>query len=314
MCRPQRTWLLLGLLGILVPAPTNGEPTIAPAEQSEFECVIEPEQVVKLASPAVGVIARLDVDRGDLVRKGQVLGKLEDGVEAATLELARARATNVFSVKSAETRLQFFRHKQERADELHKKNINSLAELEQASTEAKVSEQELKEARLAVDIAQLEVRRAEEVVDQRMLRSPVNGIVIERLLVPGEYRDEKSPVLTLAQIDPLRVEVFVPTAYYGQIQVGTEAEIRPEKPIGGIHKATVTVVDRVLDAASGTFGVRLRLPNSKLLLPAGIRCKVKFEMRTAQTNPEVGNPAVTISPAVSDATAPSATLAETRQR
>ena len=276
-------WYWLGFIGLLAFAQANAQPVIGPAEQSEFECVIEPEQVVKLASPVVGVIARLDVDRGDLVRKGQVLGKLEDAVEAATLELERARATNEFSVKSAETRLQFFRHKHERADELHKKSISSLAALEEALTDAKVGEQQLKEAQLALDIAQLEVRRAEEVVNQRTLRSPIDGVVMERLLVPGEYRNEQSPVLTLAQIDPLRVEVFVPTAYYGQIRVGTQAEIRPEKPVGGVHTATVTVVDNVLDAASGTFGVRLRLPNSKLLLPAGIRCKVQFEMRTTQT-------------------------------
>jgi hypothetical protein len=43
----------------------------------------------------------------------------------------------------------------------------------------------------------------------------------------------------------------------------------------------VTVVDRMLDAASGTFGVRLVLPNPDLLLPAGIPCKVVFEMNPA---------------------------------
>ncbi|MFO1098474.1 MAG: efflux RND transporter periplasmic adaptor subunit [Xanthobacteraceae bacterium] len=314
MGRPQGTVLLLGFLGVSAFIPAGAEPAIGLAEQSEFECVIEPEQVVKLASQAVGVIARLDVDRGDLVRKGQVLGKLEDSVEAATLELERARATNVFSVKSAESRLQFFRRKLDRADELYKKSISSRAALEEASTDAEVGEQQVKEAKLAFDIARLEVRRAEEVVNQRMLRSPIDGVVIERLLAPGEYRDEQSPVLTLAQIDPLRVEVFVPTAYYGRIQAGTEAEIRPEKPIGGIHKATVTVVDRVLDAASGTFGVRLKLPNSELLLPAGIRCKVRFEMRTAQTTQEGASPTGTIASAVSDATAPTSAVAETRQR
>ena len=61
------------------------------ASATEFECVIEPQQVVKLASPVVGVIARLDVDRGDVVRQGQIVGKIEDGVEAAALALARAR-------------------------------------------------------------------------------------------------------------------------------------------------------------------------------------------------------------------------------
>ena len=94
-----------------------------------------------------------------------------------------------------------------------------------------------------------------------------------------------SSVLTLAQIHPLRVEVFVPTAYYGQIQVGSHAEVRPEQPIGGIHIARVIVVDHVHDAASGTFGVRLTLPNPQLAVPAGIRCNVTFAMQSPDAVP-----------------------------
>ena len=250
------------------------------AQRGEFDCVIEPQQIVKLASPAVGMIARLDVDRGDIVRQGQVVGKIEDGVEAAALALARARATNESTVKSAEARVQFLRRKYERLNELHTKFVTSLASLQEAEAEAKVAEQQLKEAQLNSEIARLEVVHAEEVVKQRALRSPIDGVVVERLLVPGEYRNDQSPVLTLAQIDPLRVEVFVPTAYFGQIRIDSKAEVRPEQPVGGVHTATVTVVDRVLDAASGTFGVRLALPNPRLTLPGGIRCKVTFAMQS----------------------------------
>lgn len=110
-----------------------------------------------------------------------------------------------------------------------------------------------------------------------MLISPIDGVVTERLLGPGEYRNEQNPILTLAQIDPLRVEVFVPTSQYGRIRIGSSAQIHPQQPIGGSYPAVVTVVDQVLDAASGTFGVRLALPNPALQLPAGIRCKVQFE-------------------------------------
>lgn len=244
----------------------------------EYDCVIEPQQIVKLASPVIGMIARLDVDRGDIVRQGQVVGKIEDGVEAATLALARARATNDTAVKSAEARAQFLRRKYGRLDELHTKFVSSLASLQEAEAETQVAEQQLKEAQLNRELARLEVTHAEEVLNQRTLRSPINGVVVERLLAPGEYRNDQSPVFTLAQIDPLRVEVFVPTADFGKIRVGSQAEVRPEEPISGIHVATVTVVDHVLDAASGTFGVRLALPNPQLVLPAGIRCKVTFKV------------------------------------
>lgn len=265
-------------------------PTKSAVNPNEFECVIEPQQVVKLASPAVGTIARLDVDRGDIVRESQILGKIEDGVEAATLALARVRATNEYVVKSAEARVQFLRRKRERVDELHTKSVSSLASLEEADADAKVAEQQLKEAQLNRELARLEVVHAEEILNQRTLRSPINGVVVERLLVPGEYRNDQSPILTLAQIDPLRVEVFVPTAHFGQIHIGSKAEVRPEQPIGGVHIATVTVVDYVLDAASGTFGVRLALPNPSLVLPAGIRCKVTFSM----------HPSIAAAPLVAD--------------
>ncbi|MCC8935490.1 efflux RND transporter periplasmic adaptor subunit [Bradyrhizobium sp. Arg68] len=259
--------------------------TIPAADRGEFDCVIEPQQVVKLASAAVGVIARLDVDRGDVVRQGQVVGNIEDGVEAATLALSRARATNDSPVKSAEARVQFLRLKYERLTQLHARAVSPLASLQEAEAEVQVAEQQLKEAQLTREIARLEVVHAEEIVKQRTLRSPIDGVVVERLLVPGEYRNDQSPVLTLAQIDPLRVEVFVPTAYFGQIRIGSNAEVRPEPPVGGTHLATVTVVDRVHDAASGTFGVRLALPNPRLVLPGGIRCRVIFALHPAGETP-----------------------------
>ena len=271
---------ILWCLGFLIFGfeASSQEPPKSDVRKTEFDCVIEPHQTVKLASPVVGVIARLDVDRGDLVRQGQVIGKLEDGVEVAALELARARAANEHTVGSIEARLEYLRKKYARLEELHSKAVTSRAALDEAESEAKAVEQQLQEAILNRELARLQMRQAEEVVNQRTLRSPINGVVVERQLVPGEYRNEQTPVLTLAQIDPLRVEVFVATPYYGRIVSGSTAKIRPEEPIKGTYSATVSVVDHVLDAASSTFGVRLVLPNPDLQLPAGIRCKVEFDM------------------------------------
>jgi hypothetical protein len=80
----------------------------------------------------------------------------------------------------------------------------------------------------------------------------------------------------MAEIDPLNVEVIIPVALYGNIHVGSKGEVFPEKPISGKYTATVKVVDKVVDAASGTFGVRLTMPNPGGKIPAGIKCRVKF--------------------------------------
>ena len=63
---------------------------------------------------------------------------------------------------------------------------------------------------------------------------------------------------------------------FGKVTVGMRAHVMPEAPVNGVHTAKVTIVDRVIDAASGTFGVRLALPNPDYRLPAGLKCKVRF--------------------------------------
>lgn len=50
----------------------------------------------------------------------------------------------------------------------------------------------------------------------------------------------------------------------------------PEVPVGAEHAAVVTVVDQVLHAGSGTFGVRLRVENAAGAIPSGVHCRVRF--------------------------------------
>ena len=75
--------------------------------------------------------------------------------------------------------------------------------------------------------------------------------------------------MTIAQIDPLNVEVVLPLERYGSIAIGSTATVHPAAPVGGSYPAKADVVDPVIDAASGTFGVRLILPNPNRTIPAG---------------------------------------------
>jgi RND family efflux transporter MFP subunit len=266
-------------LAFMVAVPALAQDARGPApvvSEQAFDCVIEPQQTVKLSSAVVGVVRTVAVDRGDLVSKGDVVAKLEAGVEEANLALARVKASSDYAIKSKQAQLEFLRRKHERAGELVGKKIVAEATFEEALANAEMAVQGVREAEVNQQIAVLEVKQAEAVVEQRTVRSPLDGVVTEVSLRPGEYRNDQSPIMTLAQIDPLRVEVFVPTPFYGQIKIETIATVEPEAPIGGQYDARVTVVDRVMDASSGTFGVRLALPNPDHLLPAGLRCKIRF--------------------------------------
>ncbi len=221
----------------------------AAAPSSDYlEGMIEPYLEVKISSQVPGIIDQVLVERGDLVKKGQVVAKLRAGVEKADVELATVQVG-------------FARRKLDRNKDLFAKEQISANENDEIETDFKKGEALLEEA-----TAKLEMRN---------IRSTVDGVVVKRDLAAGEYVGDK-PILTIAQIDPLNVEVVVPVRRYGSIVKGMFAEVRPEAPVGGTYTGRVVIVDRVVDAASGTFGIRVQVPNPSLGLPAGLKCRVRF--------------------------------------
>ena len=117
-------------------------------------------------------------------------------------------------------------------------------------------------------------------LSRNIIRSPVNGVVVDRFLSAGEFVSGQfksdSPIVKIAQIDPLRVEVLAPASMRDKISIGTPAKLRLEAPANSAHDVRVSMVDRVVDAASGTFRIRLALPNPNHRILAGLKCKIKF--------------------------------------
>ena len=212
------------------------------------DCLIEPAVVLGLSSPVSGVIDSIRVGRGDRVRRGQTLVKLKAGSESAAVELAQAK-------------FEFSTREVKRAEELFRDNFTSEHSVDEASTTAKLAEVELKQA--------------QAILDQKTLRSPISGVVVQRLAQVGESVGNNE-ILKLAQIDPLHIEVVLPVAQLNTVTQGMQATIYPQAPFGGEYSAKVKTVDNVIDAASGTFGVRLLLKNPGNKIPAGLRCQVLF--------------------------------------
>jgi RND family efflux transporter MFP subunit len=241
----------------------------------ELDGVIEPYMTVKVGSGIYGILETVDLDRGDFVKKGQVLATLQSGVEKATMEAARVRAEMEATIKAKQANLDFYTRKKLMNEELYKKQVLPFSQMDEVETNRILAETQLQEALENKRLAELEFKRTVEVVNRMTIRSPINGIVVERYLSPGEYIENQS-VMKLAQIDPLNVEVIIPVTLFASIKVGMHAKVIPEAPVGGQYIAEVKIVDSVIDAASGTFGVRLELPNPNHKLPAGLKCKVIF--------------------------------------
>lgn len=241
-----------------------------------FDCVINPSSNIELGSHQDGVLEEMLVRRGDKVKQGQPLASLDREMQEIDTELSRIRAESDTAVRSNRIQAEFRAREQKRLASLRDNNSVSESVFEQADNDYNLSLLATESAELERKIARASYRRAQAQLERRIIKSPVEGIVVDVVMSPGEYVHEQSTLMTLAAVDPLYVEVYIPVVSYGQVQEGMSAMIRPEQPVGGEHHATVSAVDQVFDAASRTFGVRLELPNPNYDLPAGMRCTVTF--------------------------------------
>src|SRR4051812_29783199 len=270
--------LTLALAALVAPLAATAAPA-TPARP--LGCLIEPDRVAEVGSQVVGLVERIHVERGDAVEAGQPLINLRADVERANAAAAETRARIDADVLAARASLDLAEQKVKRAEALVAQGFVSDQAVEQARGEAEVARQKLSQVRGQQRIWGEERRVADAQLALRTVKSPFAGVVVERYVNPGE-RVEERPLLRVAVIDPLRVELMVPTAQYGTLAAGDTVAIRPELPGEEAVVATVRHVDRVLDAASNTFRVRLTLPNPQNRLPAGLRCKADLPTTTAK--------------------------------
>ena len=242
-----------------------------------LDCMIEPHSVADVSTREEGVLEEVLVKRGDIVKKGQVVARLESGLEKIAFEFASARAAMQGEVSASEAKLEYTRRQRQRIGDLYKDQAISFNEQDKAETDVRLAETELQVARDNHALMQIERARAAKQLELRSIRSPVDGVIVDILLVPGEsVEDRAREILTIAEVNPLNVEVVLPAELFGAVRVGMQAEISPLIPGAAVRTAAVTVVDRTIDAASATFRVQLQLDNADLAIPGGIRCNVDF--------------------------------------
>jgi RND family efflux transporter MFP subunit len=281
--RQSQTSLLKwpGMMRMLTVATGLCVLTVPPVWASEMACVIKPYAEISIGTPVEGLIQTVPVDRGDWVTKGQVIVTLESSLEEATVALAKGKAQAEAALKSSQVKIGFSSRKLERALDLFKSNSIAQHDVDEAQTEKALAEISYQEASENKRQAELELNRAAAALHLHTIRSPINGVVVDRLLSPGELA-RQTPVMKLAQINPLRVEVYAPLSLLGKLKTGMQADVRPEGKGQSVYQAKIVVVNKVVDSASGTIGVRLEMPNPNNAIAAGLACTVEFHLSSGE--------------------------------
>lgn len=268
-----------------VNSKTAAREAIDPAQEAQLttplfiEGLIEPWEDLSIGVGVEGVVEEVFVQRGQRVRRGDKLVRLESSVEEAQYEMAVATSEMKATLEGAQVRERLSAIRAERNRQLFERGAVTREELEEALTNEELAILGVREAQDALIRAGLDVKVMSAILARRTVKSPVDGVVVERFLSPGELvnRAGSGDVVRIAQIHPLKVDVIAPLSLFREIKAGQRALVSPEEPIGGVYEATVKVVDPIVDAASGTFRIRLELPNEDFAVPSGVRCRVQFQ-------------------------------------
>ena len=184
----------------------------ARAQDSTFDCVLEPSLIVKLGSPVASILQDVLAERGDIVKRGQVVAHLESWVEQAAVDYNRARAESSAEIEAKSAVLLQKTGVRNRKRGLLSTHVASSQDVENSEAEYNVAKQELALAVLNKQMAEIDLRRSQALLDQRAIKSPIDGVVTQRNLGPGEYVNQEAYIVTVARIDPLHVETYLPVA------------------------------------------------------------------------------------------------------
>jgi membrane fusion protein (multidrug efflux system) len=216
---------------------------------------LEAWQDLLLAAEISGPVEWVGFQEGARVKKGALLVKIDTLSLQANLNSSRAEY------------------------ELRRK---TLARQQELVAEKLVSEQDMDNAVGALEMATAALRNAEIMLERARLKAPLDGLIEERLVEPGEYVKTGDPLLRLVQIDQLKVNVDVPEKDVLFLHPGDEVEVLAAQP--GVEKplslrATLIHVSYVADAPTRTYGVRLKVDNRAATLRPGMIVRARFLRR-----------------------------------
>jgi len=193
---------------------------------------LEAQRQVDVIARVSGIVQRFYVEEGDVVRKGQILVKLDDSELRLEMERARAQMENARSVY-------------ERSKEMFEKNL--------------ISKEQYDNARYQYETARAQYESAKLQLEYATIRAPVSGVITSRMVEIGDYVTANRVLYTMADYDTLLARIYVPEKDIVKIRPGQRARIQVEAYPDREFTGRVKMISPVVDPASGTVKVTVEI-------------------------------------------------------
>ena len=253
--------------------PTSAEAT----RDNIVEAFTEPYRDIAAAAAEMGTLATISVKEGQPVAAGDVLATMDDRVLQAALDVARRSMTAVGAVHSAQADLESKTDSVDKLRGLRERGHASQQEVERIESDREVSEARLLSVREDLEVKQLEFRRIEAQIEQRIIRATIAGIVTELQREPGEFVSPSEPVIArIVQLDPLLVVFSVPLGHRTDFAVDQVVPVEIGDGMAVVN-GVVEFVAPTPDSSNSSVRVKVRIPNSDRLIPSGERAALRLQ-------------------------------------
>lgn len=221
---------------------------MVPVDQiSTFTASVEANQVNNIAPATGGRIRDIFVDVSSTVRRGEAVATMDDARFA-----------------QQQTQVATLRRDFERYEELF--------------AVGGISRQQLDQARTQLEVAETALKNLEE---NTTLVSPVSGVVTARNYDPGDVAMQL-PILTIENINPVKVMVNVSETYWSRVVKGMPVEVQADALGSETFSGKVSIIYPTIDPVSHTFPVEITVPNADLRLRPGMFARVKMNFGTRE--------------------------------
>lgn len=234
-----------------------------------------PSHLAAIASEQSGTIVEMPVQAGQRVKVGDVLFGLSRRLQQLEVERLESQLGSNLDRDRAEANLDHANQKAERERELLAQEISAESKASEVELETQLASLSVREAEFNREQLRNEFAKAKELLDQRVLRSPMDGVLTRRFKQLGEAADQLEPVVEVMSLDPLWIQFECPLTDEADYSIGGRVRVAPAVGNAEPRVAVIEHISLQAAVAGQTFSIRASVPNPDYSWRAGLKMLIE---------------------------------------